>query len=106
MDGRVGDLLKTIIAPCIFLVVYICVIIYVTVYAGVALNAGYLTLAVPLVMLLPLIVFAIRLDDKRKKEALKPRLRSGEFTPVQDMDKTVDEYRSMFDEEEKKEEEQ
>lgn len=94
-----------LVALPIFLVLYVCIILYTTAWVGVVLNAGYFTSAVPVIMLVPFIVFVIRLEDKRRKESLEPKLKSGEFTPIQNMEKTVDEYRSMFDEEEKKDEE-
>jgi hypothetical protein len=105
MDSKIKDLLMLVALP-VFLVVYVCIILYTTAWVGAVLNAGYFTSAVPVIMLLPLIAFAIRLEDKRRKELLEPKLKSGEFTPIQNMEKTVDEYRSMFDEEENKDEEQ
>lgn len=104
-DEEKRNLLMLIVLP-VFLVIYVWIILYATAWVGVALHAGYITTAVPVIMLLPLIAFAIKLEDKRRKEALEPKLKSGEWTPIQNMDKTVSEYLAMCDEEKKKDEEQ
>lgn len=104
MDNNTKHLL-TFVSLLVLMIIYFCIIAYVTVWAA-AMNWGYYTNAVPVIMLLPIIIFALRLDNKRRKEALEPKLKSGEWTPVQNMEKTVGEYLSMSDEEEKKDEEQ